>query len=320
MAERADERLVRLLGMVAFLDRSGAVGVDELAQHFDVSVQQVLHDVDALWVSGTPGYWPDDLIDFDAASLEQGVVRLTEARGMTRPLRLGTREAIALVAALRAVRDTVAVAGQDARAVVDSALAKLTEATGEAAAAVDVELALEGDPAVAGTVRDALVRRRALRIRYVKANDEVTERDVEPLQLVTEDEHTYLIAWCRSARDQRTFRLDRVLAATELDDEVVQRPTPRDHAFVPDSGERVTIVLEGEARWVAEAVPVEEVRDLDDGTFAVTLRVVDPVWLRHLLLQQARSVRRVEPAWAAVDVADAARVALAAYARLGDAG
>ncbi|MFC8734020.1 helix-turn-helix transcriptional regulator [Luteimicrobium sp. NPDC057192] len=323
MAERADERLVRLLGMVAYLDAAGAVTVDDLARRFGVSPRQVLDDVDALWVSGTPGYWPDDLLDFDAGALERGVVRLVEARGMTRPLRLGTREAVALVAALRALRSAIATAGPGARSVVDSALEKLTDATGEAAAAVDVELALEGDPAVAATVRDALVRGRRLRIRYVTAADVSSERDVDPLRLVTEDEHSYLLAWCYRSNDQRTFRLDRILEARTLDEPVEPRGDARDGAvervaFVPDeSAELVTIVFDSPARWVAEEVPVESVRNRDDGTFEVTLRVADPVWLRHLLLQQARHVRSVTPPWPAVDVAEAARAALGAYARLG---
>lgn len=109
MAERADDRLVRLLGIVSYLDGAGGVPVEELATRFGVTTRQIVEDVDALWVSGTPGYWPDDLIDFDADSLERGVVRLTEARGMTRPLRLGTREAVALIAALRAMGETPAV-------------------------------------------------------------------------------------------------------------------------------------------------------------------------------------------------------------------
>jgi proteasome accessory factor C len=319
VAERADERLVRLLGMVAYLDAAGAVTVDDLARRFGVSPRQVLDDVDALWVSGTPGYWPDDLLDFDAGALERGVVRLVEARGMTRPLRLGTREAVALVAALRALRSAIATAGPGARSVVDSALEKLTDATGEAAAAVDVELALEGDPAVAATVRDALVRGRRLRIRYVTAADVSSERDVDPLRLVTEDEHSYLLAWCYRSNDQRTFRLDRILEAEALDVPVEAHGGDVERvAFVPDeSAELVTIVFDSPARWVAEEVPVESVRNREDGTFEVTLRVADPVWLRHLLLQQARHVRSVDPPWPAVDVAEAARAALGAYARLG---
>ena len=103
MAERTPERLVRLLGLVAFLDRHPGVGVGEVAAQFDLSPVQVLRDVDTLWMSGTPGYFPDDLIDFDADSLDSGVLRLTQSRGMARALRLGTREAVALVAALRAL-------------------------------------------------------------------------------------------------------------------------------------------------------------------------------------------------------------------------
>ena len=58
MAERADDRLVRLLGIVAYLDGAGPVRVEELADRFGVTPRQVREDVDALWVSGTPGYCP----------------------------------------------------------------------------------------------------------------------------------------------------------------------------------------------------------------------------------------------------------------------
>ena len=95
MAERASDRLLRMLGMVAYLDSHGDVPVDDLAAQFGVTPEQVLADVDTLWVTGTPGYLPYDLIDFDATAYERGVVTLVEARGMTRPLRLGGREAVA---------------------------------------------------------------------------------------------------------------------------------------------------------------------------------------------------------------------------------
>ena len=55
--ERTPERLVRLLGMVAYLDRHPGVAVEEVAEHFAITPDQVMRDVDTLWVSGTPGYW-----------------------------------------------------------------------------------------------------------------------------------------------------------------------------------------------------------------------------------------------------------------------
>ena len=107
MPERAPDRLLRMLGMVAYLDAHDDVAVDDLAAQFGVTPEQVLADVDTLWVTGTPGYLPYDLIDFDATAYERGVVTLVEARGLTRPLRLGGREAVALVAALRAMAESL---------------------------------------------------------------------------------------------------------------------------------------------------------------------------------------------------------------------
>jgi proteasome accessory factor C len=320
MPERADDRLVRLLGLVAFLDGAGPVRLDELARRFDVTPRQIREDVDALWVSGTPGYMPDDLIDFDAFSLDEGMVHLTRARGMTRPLRLGTREAVSLVAALRAMRAAPPVQADPARAaVVTSALDKLTAATGEAASAVDVQLARDGDPEVLAAVSTALGGRRRLRIRYVNAADVVSERHVDPVGLLTQDERTYLVGWCLRARARRTFRADRILAAQALEVPAAEHdvePVLDVTASVVAQGSGApvaTVVLASQARWVAEEVPAESVRDLDDGSFEVRLRVTNPAWLRRLLLANAPDVRSVSPPEYAVDVAGAARAALDAY-------
>jgi proteasome accessory factor C len=321
VAERADDRLVRLLGIVAYLDGAGPVRLDELARRFGVSPRQVREDVDALWVSGTPGYMPDDLIDFDAFSLDEGLVHLTRARGMTRPLRLGTREAVSLVAALRAMHASPPVQADPERAaVVGSALAKLTAATGEAASAVDVRLAGDGDPEVLAAVSSALADARRLRIRYVNAADVASERDVDPVRLLTQDERTYLVAWCHRAVGRRTFRVDRILAARVLETPAEPHDVDPDvdvtASVLADGGRGApvaTLVLASPARWVAEEVPAESVRDLPDGSFEVRLRVTNPAWLRRLLLSNAPDVRSVAPPEVAADVAAAARAALAAY-------
>jgi proteasome accessory factor C len=329
VAERADDRLVRLLGLVAYLDGAGPVGVEELADRFGVTPQQVREDVDALWVSGTPGYMPDDLIDFDAYSLEDGVVSLIQARGMTRPLRLGTREAVGLVAALRAMHASPAVQADRSRAgVVASALDKLAAATGEAASAVDVQLAGDGDERVVATVSRALTDARRLHLRYVNAADVVSERDVDPMRLVSQDGAMYLVGWCLRAEGRRTFRVDRILAARVLDVPVADHGvSERDlsgdlgadvwAAVASRAAPEAVLVLASAARWVAEEVPAESVRDLPDGSFEVRLRVTNPAWLRRLLLANAPDVVSVWPPELAGDAAAAARRALDAYAAPG---
>ena len=219
---------------------------------------QVLRDVDTLWMSGTPGYFPDDLIDFDADSLDSGVLRLTQSRGMARALRLGTREAVALVAALRALDASVGDALDPAeREVLTSTLEVLTTATGEAAATVDVQLSVEGDPAVLAAARTALREGRRLHLRYVDAADRTSERDVDPWQLVTGDERSYLSAWCHASGGERLFRLDRILAAQVLDEPVTTSPAPDVQATYRPAREHPTVrlSLDGRARWAAEQLP-----------------------------------------------------------------
>ncbi len=316
MAERASERLVRLLGMIGYLDRNAGVPVEQLAAHFGVTTAQVMADVDTLWMSGTPGYYPHDLIDFDADSYDRGEIRLTESRGMTRPLRLGTREAVTLLAALRAmVADLGPSLDAERTAVLTSALGKLTEATGEATAAVDVRLAVDGLPHVVTAIGTALRTRRRLRIRYVNASDVAGERDVDPVRLVTGDERSYLLGWCLRAQDERLFRLDRVLEAHVLDVPAEDHPGaggPEAIDYRPE-GTVATLHLRSPGRWVAESVPVEDVRNLPDGSFEVDVRVSQPAWLRHLVLQAADDLVAVRPAEVARDVAAHARAALAAY-------
>jgi proteasome accessory factor C len=321
MAERADDRLVRLLGIVAYLDGAGPVEVDDLARQFGVSPARIREDIDALWVTGTPGYMPDDLIDFDAFSLDEGLVNLTQARGLTRPLRLGTREAVALVAALRAMSTTPAVQADPQRAaVVASALDKLSTATGEAASAVDVRLGGEGDTRLVGELTRALAAGRRVRLRYVDAADVTSERDVDPWRLVTQSDATYLVGWCHRAGGRRTFRLDRVLDVVVGDEPIAQGAddvATDVFAQVASEASRsprvVTLRLASAARWIAEEVPVERVTDLPDGSFEVRLRVTNPAWLSRLLLTHARDVLAVEPGDVATDVASAARAPRSLY-------
>lgn len=323
MAERASDRLLRMLGMITYLDRHEGVAVEEIADHFGVTTGQVMSDIDTLWVTGTPGYYPHDLIDFDAASYEQGVVRLTESRGMTRPLRLGAREAVALVAALRALDSALGSAMDPERAaVLRSALGKLTAATGDAAAAVDVRLAVDAAPDVAAAVATALRDGRRLHLRYVNAADITTERDVDPIRLATDDERSYLLAWCLLVDGERLFRIDRVLEAHVLDEPSLEHQVSESaHLFAPGpEGELVTLHLTSRARWVAETTPVDAVRNHDDGSFEVDLRVVQESWLRHLVLQVADDVLEIQPARVAEEVASSARAALRAYGALAETG
>ncbi|GAA4425236.1 WYL domain-containing protein [Georgenia halophila] len=329
MAEPIAERLTRLLALVAYLSEHPGAAVRQVAEHFGITEAQVLADVNLLWVTGTPGYLHDDLIDFSADALDHGVLTLTEARGMDRPLRLSSSEALALLLALRSLRELMTDQPGLERepGALASAIDKLSSATGRAAeqaASVQVRVRQEattGEAAAVAsrlaTVRGAIERGHRLHLRYVSAADVVTERDVDPVEVHSDGVTWALRAWCRRALGARTFRLDRILEIVELDTPAERHPdleweTPR----FGSEGRLVTLELASTARWVSEYVPVENVGDLPGGTYRVVLRVWDQAWVTNLLLSLGDSVLAVSPSELAREVAGRARRAIEEYDHL----
>jgi proteasome accessory factor C len=265
-----------------------------------------------------------DLIEVDMDALDgEGVIRLSNADYLTRPLRLDSSEASALIVALRALRE-----GSDdpVRPVVDRVLGKLEAAAGDgAAAAAHVDVHLSEQEAAVSALRqrldEAVRQRRQVRLDYyVPSRDESTARTVDPLRVLTAEGNTYLEAWCHLAEDQRLFRLDRVSNAEVLDTPVAEHPdvTPRDLAaglFQPSPDDLlVTLRLEPEARWVAEYYPVESVEELAGGGLRVRLRAGDRAWLTRLMLRIGGPARVEEPLGLAEEVRRAAERALQNYA------
>lgn len=314
----ATEALPRLLALVPWLLAHPDTPVGEVAARFGVDERQIRKDLTLLWMCGLPGHGPGDLMD---VVYDGDRVSLSNADTIGRPLRLTADEALALVAALRAL---LGVPGLLDSAAVERALAKIEAAAGEAVAGEGVAVAPEvvADPQVVTTVANAIAAGRRLRMTYwVPARDEATEREVDPIRMFTADGVPYLVGWCRRVDDLRTFRLDRALGVTVMD---VPADVPADARtraldagmFTPAAEDRqVTLELAPAARWVADYYPHDSAEERADGGLTVTLRARDDAWLRRLALGLAGLGRVIEPADVAVAVRDEARLALAAYER-----
>lgn len=320
MSRGAKGQVERLLALVPYLREHEGVRIEQAARDFGVPAKQIRDDLNVLWFCGLPGAMPGDLIDVDMDALEgEGVIHVDNTDFLDRPLRLDAHQALALIVALKTLRD---VAGSDERDAIDRALVKLETAAGDALAAVDqVEVQIDpGDAQVMETINSALRRRHRLRLAYfVPARDETTHRDVDPMRLVVAEGHTYLEAWCHRTEDIRLFRVDRVTAAEELDTPAAPPPQakPRDLSeglFQPSPDDLLaTIDLVPSARWVADYYPHESVEDLADGGIRVRLRVSEPAWLVRLGLRLAGQARIVVPSEVAEQVRQEAERALLAY-------
>jgi proteasome accessory factor C len=318
MAETAVDRLARMLALVPYISRRPGVGIDELAAEFGVTGEQVGADLNLLMVCGLPGYYPDDLIDV-VLDDDGGTVAIAFDAGIERPVRLTADEAFALTVALRALAELPGLIDAEA---VHSALAKLEQLGGRAAADTDAVRVVPADPAPAlGPVRQALDETRRIWIRYYTASrDQVTERTVDPLRLLVTDGHAYLEAYCHLAGAVRHFRVDRIEQVRLLDEPAqatlwVDSDIP-ERVFHPDPQiPPVTLTLTAGARWVAEYYPMDEITELSEpaGALRVRMRANGDQWLARLVLSLGgEAVIEDRPELVAL-VAERAQLALQAY-------
>jgi proteasome accessory factor C len=313
------ERLGRLLAVVPYLLARPGIRVADAAADLGVTETQLRSDLQLLFLCGLPGYGPGDLIDM---VLDEETVTITFDAGMSRPLRLTADEALALVVALRALAE---VPGMDSSGgALERALAKLESAAGDAAAeAGQVSVRMDSTverPDRLTVVRGAVDRQRALRITYYTATrDETTDRVVDPIRILLVEGQSYLEAWCRRAESVRRFRLDRIDAATELEEPAVPPPgvggaDVSGGIFQPGPDDpTVRLRLTRAARWVAEYYPSESAREQPDGSTVVTLRTGDLGWARRLVLGLGADAAVLDPPELAEAVRSAARSALKYY-------
>ena len=318
----AREQVSRLLALVPYLQTRTDVSLAQVAADFAVRPEQIMKDLKVLWMCGLPGLTPDKMIDVDFGAIEDdpdGVVRIDNADFLSRPVRLGSSEASALIVALRALREG---SPESSHEVIDRCLVKLEDATASGTAPPQVAVHLPQSALAqqhATVLHEAIRSNRQARLDYyVPTRDETTRRTVDPLELLNSEGHDYLDAWCHLAQARRLFRLDR-MHAVEIVDEPRQEHdlTPRDLSeglFEPGPDDvEARMHLERYARWVADYYPVDSVEELGNGRLEARLHVADTRWLVRLALRLAPAVTVLEPVELREEVARTARATLALY-------
>lgn len=296
----------RMLSLVTYLRERPGARVEDVARAFGISEDELVSDLDVLPMCGT-SFRGGDLLDIDTDGER---IWWHNPDDVAEPLRLAADEATALLVAARAVATLPGLRESDRQALL-RATAKVETAAGEAAvSSARLSVTFESEGGVFADVDRAISERRRLWIRYYSpARDEVTEREIDPIRLVSVG-HTYVEAWCRRSEARRTFRLDRVAEIKILDEpsappEVELRDLSE--GLVQPAAEDPEVVVEvgPGGRWVAEYYPHDSADELPDGGLRITLRTPDPASLRRLALRLGRDGRIVSPP----ELADSARQA-----------
>jgi proteasome accessory factor C len=303
-----------MLSLVTYLKERPGARVEDVARAFGITEDELVSDLDVLPMCGT-SFRGGDLLDIDTDGER---IWWHNPDDVAEPLRLAADEATALLVAARAVSTLPGLRESDRQALL-RATAKVEAAAGEQAGASSrLSVTFESEGGVFADVDRAIAERRRLWIRYYSpARDEVTEREIDPIRLVSVG-HTYVEAWCRRSEARRTFRLDRVAEIKILDEPSAPPELElRDlsEGLVQPAAEDPVVVVEvgPGGRWVAEYYPHDSADELPDGGLRITLRTPDPASLRRLALRLGRDGRIVSPRDLADRARQAAREALAAY-------
>ncbi|WP_030273932.1 helix-turn-helix transcriptional regulator [Streptomyces sp. NRRL B-24484] len=200
---RTDRLYALVEELRAAAPRPVTVGV--LAARFEVGRRTVQRDLQALMAAGVP---------VRAVTGRGGGWSIDPATTLP-PIGFTADEAAALVAALAAADASAPYAGA-ARSAARKIAATMTGPAAEAArglAARVVALPGRAPEPVRTAVERAVSGGTVLELSYADAGGRVSDRVVEPAGLLTAGGQWYLIAWCRTRRAGRGFRLDRITAA-----------------------------------------------------------------------------------------------------------
>ena len=296
MSETAAARLRRILLLIPQLADGEDHRVEDLARDLGTDPATVLRDIQTLVArEDEPGaFVPGVNICFTGEEVS------LVSQPFRRPMRLTASELGALelgLAMLRAER------APDERPVVDRALERLRMALVQVPADM-VHIPLDavgtaqrvaslpnaGDPNVLSLIQKATSSRKKVRLTYRGGDDaEPKERTIQPYSLIVASGAWYVLAWCESAVDIRTFRLDRVERVEALNEsyEIPATFSVDEHlddrkVLRVDEPRRMRVRYSPRiARWIAER---EGGEFAEDGSLIVEHPLADVQWgVRHVL-------------------------------------
>ncbi len=287
-SRRTVNRLSRILSLIPYVVSKSGVDVKEVLERFDYTEEELIRDLNTVFVCGVPGYGPGDLMD---AFIDDNEVVIDAGDYFARAPRLTPAEALGLLAAGMTIEGSGLGTPELASAVEKLSLAVL----GDTKEVVSVQVG--ADPGTVDRLKGSAADRRVTRIRYRSLSREIeTERDIEPWTVFTTLGNWYVQAHCRLAGAERVFRVDRI-RSMEVLEEQFERPTdittPQVTYSPSDDDVVCKISLSPEARWVLEYYPVEVLSE-GDGETIIGFSSPEAQVPARLLLRLGASARLVE--------------------------
>ena len=288
-------KIERLLAITVMLLNRRRVTARELAEHFEVSVRTVYRDVETLNGAGIPVI---------STQGHEGGLAIPDNYKLSRQL-LTFEDMLSLLTALKGVNRTLQ--NGDIERIIDKITALIPEEkeplyrTHADSFVIDIAPwgMADNHREKVQIVHEAVSRSQLLDFAYTGADGRGSQRLVEPHTLLYKGFTWYLLAWCRTRRDFRLFRLSRMRGLQMLPEHFVRRQVPPlSRFFEQDSRPPVELVLKFHPALrikVEEHFTPSQLRHEPDGSLVATLTMPEDDWILSFLLSFGSELEVLSP-------------------------
>lgn len=292
-------RTARLLDLVPFLNTHQGISLKELAQRFDVSPAQMSSDLTTLWMCGLPGYTPLELMDLE---FESGYVTIRNAPTLAKPRRISFDEGVALILGLDLLASSLTADKENLTSLIEDLKTKISTKIG---LLVSLNAQPKSSPQVTSVLNESISKNTYLAIKYHSLyRDEVSERTIQPMEILQENENQYVRGFCFLAGAMRDFRVDRIIEATQTS----ERPVGNEVTVTSKSID-FTISLKKPSRDVVERFDVK----YSDISKNLRLQSFSQQWIERSVMASGDGVELASPLIIRADIASKAQLILDRY-------
>ncbi|MFZ9808553.1 MAG: WYL domain-containing protein [Candidatus Nanopelagicaceae bacterium] len=303
MVENAALRAIRLLDLVPYIVAHPGISITELAKVFSISRDEVLKDLNLLFLCGLPGYTPLELIDI---SFDEESVVIRDPQNLAAPRNLNESEALIARIALAALEESTPKTSAAYPQII-ALREKIAEAFSSSIPASAITFTLDKERATLEAIENAIKQELDLEMTYNNVTkDSSSRRSITPISIIAEDKRTLVSAYCHSAKALRTFNLAQISEVSTK-----ERGTRTDLKRLEDSrGSSAEVIIKsGDSRFLSENA--SSLKELSKSCYQID--IFQPEWIVRSVLAGADSLELAKPLELRAEIAERANRALLAY-------
>jgi len=303
MVENAALRAIRLLDLVPYIVAHPGISITELAKVFSISRDEVLKDLNLLFLCGLPGYTPLELIDI---SFDEESVVIRDPQNLAAPRNLNESEALIARIALAALEESTPKTSAAYPQII-ALREKIAKAFSSSIPASAITFTLDKERATLEAIENAIKQELDLEMTYNNmTKDSSSRRSITPISIIAEDKRTLVSAYCHSAKALRTFNLAQISEVSTK-----ERSTRTDLERLEDSrGSSAEVIIKSEdSRFVSENA--SSLKEISKSCYQID--IFQPEWIVRSVLAGADSLELAKPLELRAEIAERANRALLAY-------